>query len=71
MMQNPGAKNLRVTTVAGILVFGEWCGWFWIDVMPEGYVELILQWKDDADKDRVCNWLKDRGIEFVPMHRAY
>jgi hypothetical protein len=22
-MQNPGAKNLRVTTVAGILVFGE------------------------------------------------
>jgi hypothetical protein len=35
--------------------------------MPEGHVELILQWKVGADTDRVCNWLKERGIEFDSM----
>jgi hypothetical protein len=35
--------------------------------MPEQYVELILQWKADADTDKVRNWLKQNGISFMEM----
>ena len=35
--------------------------------MSEEYVELILQWNASADKDRMRNWLKQRGIGFMEM----
>ena len=35
--------------------------------MSEQHVELILQWKADADTDKVRDWLKERGIDFMPM----
>ena len=35
--------------------------------MSEQHVELILQWKADADTNRVRDWLKERGIDFMPM----
>jgi hypothetical protein len=35
--------------------------------MSEEYVELILQWSARTDKDRVRDWLRQRGIGFTEM----
>jgi hypothetical protein len=35
--------------------------------MSEQHVELILQWKANADTNRVRDWLKQRGIGFMEM----
>jgi hypothetical protein len=35
--------------------------------MSEQHVELILQWEADANTDRVRDWLRQRGIGFMPM----
>jgi hypothetical protein len=35
--------------------------------MSEQYVELILQWRANANMDKVRDWLRQRGIGFMEM----
>jgi hypothetical protein len=36
--------------------------------MPDQHRELILQWRANADTNKVREWLKERGIDFMAMH---